>query len=356
MKNVLIVFGSMTPEHALSCKSASTILESIDREKFNPIAVGITREGQWFYTEAAPEEILGAEAWLESPTNRPATMNVSHGAKELLVFEEDGSVARYPIDVVFARIAGNTGEDGKLQGLWELCGIPYVGCGVMSSACSMDKAISYLFAESIGMRCPKTYVAFRSDFQADKQAMLDAIQETLIDPCGYPVFVKPVDTGSSIGISRVAQPEEMLPALESAFGFSSKLVLEEGITGTEIKVGMLGNEDPEIGAICQLKAEGDWNDFETKYTTHTSNKQIPALLAPEVEEDIKMWARKVYQVLDCRGFSRIDFFLTPENEVVFNEINSMPGFHPHSVYPELFAAAGVSYTELITRLLELAME
>lgn len=356
MKNVLIVFGSMTPEHDLSCISAATILDNIDREKYNPVVVGITKEGQWFYTESTSAEIRTATEWTKSSTNRKAMLDVNYGAKKLLVFEEDGTVSEKPIDVIFARIAGNTGEDGKLQGLFELTGIPYVGCGVMSSACSMDKAISYLFADSIGMRRPMTQNLVAKDYLADKDAVIAGVLADLGERAGFPIFVKPVSTGSSVGISKVHNADELRPALDQAFSFGDKVVLEEGIVGSEIKVALLGNDEPVIGALCELNADGDWNDFETKYVAKSSDKKIPAEFEPEVEAMIKQGALDIYRALECKGFSRIDFFLTPDKQLVFNEINSMPGFQPTSIYSLMLNEVGISYTEIISRLLELAME
>ena len=354
MKNVLIVFGSMTPEHDLSCKSAATILEAIDREKFNPIAVGITSDGQWYYTEATTEEIKSATEWEKSPTNRKALLDLNHGSKQLLVFEEDGTFTCKKVDVAFARIAGNTGEDGKLQGVFEMAGLPYVGCGVMSSACSMDKMVSYLFADSIGLRRPQTQIVMRDDYKADPAGTIQAILGDLVKRVDFPVFVKPTGTGSSVGITKAHDETELAGALDKAFQYGEKVVLEENITGSEIKVGLLGNENPRVGALCELLSNGDWNDFDTKYVAHTSTKNIPAEFAPEIDKMIRDKAVEIYKALECRGFSRIDFFLTEENELVFNEINSMPGFQPTSVYPELFKAIGMSYTELITELLETA--
>ena len=356
MKNVLILFGSMTPEHDLSCKSAARILENIDRSQYQPIAVGITADGKWLYTESTPEEIFDCKAWETSPTNRKALLDLDHGAKSLLVFEQDGTVQRKAIDVAFARIAGNTGEDGKLQGVFEVAGIPYVGCGVMASACSMDKVTSYLFADSIGLRRPQTQVVMRGEYQKDPEAAIDSIMENLVSRAGFPIFVKPVSTGSSIGITKALNREDFRSALDTAFSFGEKVVLEEGISGSEIKVGLLGNEDPQVGAICELLSNGEWNDFNTKYVAHSSTKNIPANLPEDVLDMIREKAIQIYRALECRGFSRIDFFLTEENELVFNEINSMPGFQPTSVYPELFKAVGISYTELISKLIEYALQ
>jgi len=356
MKDILIVFGSMTPEHDLSCKSAATILEGIDREKFNPIAVGITKEGKWFYTEASIEEIKSAEGWLDSPTNKKCMLDTDFGSHRLIVFEDDNTVSFKNVDCVFARIAGNMGEDGKLQGLFEVAGIPYVGCGVMSSACSMDKDISYMFADSIGLRRPQTQVLWKKDFDEKGKGLVEDVKEDLAAKVGFPIFVKPTSTGSSVGISKAHDEDELWKALEIAFSYGDKVVLEENIVGTEIKVGILGNEDPKIGALCELTANGDFNDFDTKYIAHSSTKKIPAELDSETEKMIKDYTIKIYKALDCKGFSRIDHFLTEDGQLVFNEVNSMPGFQPTSVYPVLFDAIGMPYTELITELLELAME
>lgn len=354
MKNVLVVFGSMTPEHDLSCKSAGYIIELMDRTKFNPVPVGITKDGQWFYTEATPDEIRDAKAWESSPTNKKAVLDTNYGANQLIVFNSDNTVEYIHVDLIFARIAGNTGEDGKLQGLFEMSGIPYVGCGVMASAVSMDKQISYLFADSIGLRRPMTHIVMRDDYLRDKDKAIKNILDTLIAEKGYPVFVKPASTGSSVGISKVSALEELAPALDTALEFGEKVVLEEGITGSEVKVAVLGNENPEFGALSEFR--GEWRDYTRKYESDEDTyRKIPADFSPEVEEKIKSAALGIYKAMECRGFSRIDFFLTDDKEVVFNEINTMPGLKPESVYSVLFDTVGVNYTQMLTKLFETAL-
>lgn len=356
MKNVLILFGSMTPEHDLSCKSAATIIEHIDRERFNPVAVGITNDGKWFYTQAPLDQIADAREWEESPTNRKAQLDLDNGSGELLIFDGDEVADRIHIDCVFARIAGRTGEDGSLQGLFEIAGLPYVGCDVASSACSMDKAISYLFAQSIGIRCPRTAIVLKDAYSNSPKSVIGQIKQTLIDVAGYPVFVKPAGTGSSIGISKVSNDEDLATALKSAFAYDEKVVIEEGIEGDEIKVALLGNDDPIIAPLCKLNAGGDFNDFETKYIAKSSMKEIPANIAPEAADALRRAALNLYEAFGCSGFSRIDFFLDAEGDVIFNELNSMPGFQPTSLYPVLMKEAGIPYKELISRLIGLAME
>lgn len=354
MKNVLVVFGSMTPEHDLSCKSAGYIIELMDKEKFNPVPVGITKDGQWFYTEASPEDIRDANAWEKSPTNRKAVLDTNYGSGQLILFNDDNTVEYIHIDLIFARIAGNTGEDGKLQGLFEMSGIPYVGCGVMSSAVPMDKQISYLFADSIGLRRPQTHIVMRDDYMNDKKTSIDGILNTLIRDKGYPVFVKPASTGSSVGISKVNCLEELEPALDMALEFGEKVVLEEGITGSEVKVAVLGNDNPVFGALSEFR--GEWRDYTRKYEADDDTyRRIPAEFSPEVEKMIKDGALGIYKAMECRGFSRIDFFLTDDNELVFNEINTMPGLKPESVYSVLFDKVGIGYTQMLTMLFETAL-
>lgn len=356
MKNVLVLFGSMTPEHDLSCKSAATIIEHIDRERFNPIALGITKDGKWLYTEAPTEQIFDAKSWESSSTNRRAQLDLDNKSGDLLIIDGDSVSERIHIDCVFARIAGKTGEDGSLQGVFEVAGIPYVGCNVAASACSMDKATSYLFAQSIGISCPRTAVALKDAYEDSAGAVIDAIKSDLVDVVGYPVFVKPAGTGSSIGISKVENDDELASALDEAFAFDSKVVIEEGIEGDEIKVAVLGNDDPIIAPLCKLNASGDFNDFETKYIAKSSAKEIPAKIDSKVAESLRQAALDIYEVFGCSGFSRIDFFLDKQNTIIFNELNSMPGFQPTSLYPVLMQAAGISYQDLISRLIDLAFE
>ena len=220
----------------------------------------------------------------------------------------------------------------------------------------MDKAISYLFADSIGMRRPMTQNLNAKEYLADKDAVIAAVKAGLVERAGFPIFVKPVSTGSSVGISKVHNEDELRPALDEAFSFGEKVVLEEGIVGSEIKVALLGNDEPVIGALCELNANGDFNDFETKYVAKSSSKKIPAEFDPETEKMIKDGALAIYKALECKGFSRIDFFLTEDNQLVFNEINSMPGFQPTSIYSLMLNHVGISYTEIISRLIELAFE
>lgn len=354
MKNVLVVFGSMTPEHDLSCKSGGYIIELMDRTKYNPVPVGITKDGQWFYTEATPDEIRDAKAWESSPTNKRAVLDTNYGAKRLIVFNDDNTVEYIPVDLIFARIAGNTGEDGKLQGLFEMSGIPYVGCGVMASAVSIDKEISYLFADRVGIRRPQTVTVLKADYDANPGKCADEVLNSVIEKTGFPVFVKPSSAGSSFGISKVESAEELKASLDNAFLYGDKVVIEEGIVGSELKVAILGNEEPIFGAIAELSKDGPWRDYSMKYEKRSNEDSIVTEFPPELDAKIKESALAIYRAMECRGLSRVDFFLTDDNEIVFNEINTMPGLKPESVYPVLFREVGISYTEMLSLLFETA--
>ena len=356
MLNVLIVFGGMTSEHDLSCKSAGYIIEHIDKEKYNPISVGITLDGKWLYTEATPEEIREVVAWEKSITNKKCMIDIDNGTKDLLIFEEDEKIRRVHIDCVFARMAGNTGEDGKLQGLFEVAGVPYVGCNVAASACGMDKEISYSFADIVGIRRPKTAIFTRQEIlemKGDETAVEEKLSKKI---GGYPMFLKPASAGSSMGISKVHSKEELHNAIALALDYDDKIIFEECINGKEIKVGMLGDKEPVFGELCEIVPTNEFNDYKTKYETGSSSKRMPANIPEDVKEKILELSLRYWKELRCEGFSRIDYFLTDDNEVVFNEINTMPGFKPTSLYPMMFEKIGISYTELISRLIEMALK
>lgn len=356
MKNVLLIFGGMTSEHHGSCVTSADILDWIDREKYCPVTVGITREGQWFYTEASSDEIRDEFAWQKSPSNRKAMLDTNYGSKRLLVFEDSG-VREIPVDCVFVRMAGNTGEDGKLQGLCEVAGVPYVGCGVAASACGMDKELSYILADSVGVDCPGYMAVNKLDYERSRSETLAALERGLLARVGYPVFVKPASNGSSFGISKVRNEAELTQALDAAFSFDTKILVEEAISGSELKLAVLGNDDPTVGAVCELTMlNGGFDDYNAKYVTHDAKRVIPALLPPETEKTVREQTRLLYKRFGCCGFSRVDFFRTPDERIVFNEINTNPGFGAASIFARMFQAVGMSYTEQISRLIETAFD
>ena len=353
-KSVLVLFGGASPEYFVSCQSAGALIDALLELGHSVHALGITQDGTWIHTHAGTEAIADGKTWIEDAENVPAGICLDRG-KQAFYVVEDGAMRLFEVDVAFPIIHGSTGEDGRIQGILDIAGIPYVGCGVRSSACCMDKATTMLFAEECGIRTPRYFVCEREDYLEDPDGITQAIYDlfTVDGVHQYPIFVKPASTGSSVGISCVENDEALPEALALAAQYPGKLIVEEGIKGRELKVAVLGNENPEVGAPCEIMVKGDiFNSFELKYESSGSHKIIPADLPQSVVDDLNRHSLNLYRALGCRGFARIDYFVTEDNQVVFNEANTVPGFTAHSVYPLMFKAVGVGYNELVEKLLE----
>jgi len=353
-KEILVIFGGASPEHEVSCASAASLIGAISREKYNVHCIGITKAGNWLLTEASTEEILDAQSWLNHPGNRKAIISPDRQDHGMLVFDENG-YSKVHIDVVFSIIHGETGEDGQLQGLLDVAGIPYVGSGVCASACSMDKSVTATFARQCGVRLPEYFACSCSQFLAAPEATAAQIEAFFAGKLKevYPLFVKPASTGSSVGISKVNNAEELLAALHVAAQYPGNLIVEEAIVGREVKVAVLGGANGiQVGEICEVMvANGIFNDFKLKYKSTGSHKKIPADLPEAVNEELKKQAIQIYTALGCSGFSRVDFFVKYDDTVVFNEINTVPGFTRGSIYSLMFDAAGMPYEDLVEALI-----
>ncbi len=358
-KEVLVIFGGASPEHEVSCASAAALIGAISREKYNVHCLGITQKGNWLLTQAPTAQIGDAQTWLGHESNCKAIISPDRGDHGLLIFGKDGMVKQH-IDVVFPIIHGETGEDGQLQGLLEVAGIPYVGCGVCASACSMDKSVTVHFARRCNIRCPEYFATACEDFLADPEGIAEQVVAHFQEKLGYvyPLFVKPASTGSSVGITKANNREELMDALRVAAQYPGRLVVEETIVGKEIKVAVLGQgADVRVGELCEVVVEnGIFNTFELKYKSSGSHKKIPAELSEKATQQLKTDALNIYRSLDCRGFARVDFFLTEDDTVVFNEINTVPGFTRGSIYSLMFEKAGVPYEELVEELICMAGE
>lgn len=356
-KELLIMFGGASPEHEVSCTSAAALIGAVDREKYNVHCLGITKEGNWLLTEATPEEIYDSETWLQHKSNRKAILSPDRADHGLLVFGEKGCEL-LRIDVVFPIIHGETGEDGQLQGLLEVAGIPYVGCGVCASACSMDKSVTMTFARVCKVRCPEYFSCACEDFLNAPIGTASKLMEHFQKRLGYvfPLFVKPASTGSSVGISKVHNENELLKAMHVAAQYPGHLIVEESITGKELKVAVLGQgADIRVGELCEIVVEnGIFNTFEMKYKSAGTHKKIPAELPEEVAQNVKDSAVSIYRALDCKGFARVDFFVKEDGTVVFNEINTVPGFTRGSIYSLMFNESGISYETLVEELIRMA--
>ncbi len=345
MLNIMVIFGGCSSEYSVSLESASSVIEGMDKSRFTPVPVGITRDGKWYHYSGETFRIANG-TWQASGSCRPAALSANRGERCLLVQGEGGE--KISIDAVFPVLHGRNGEDGTVQGLCELADIPLVGCGVLSSALCMDKDRAHRLAQDAGVHVPRSIV-LRRGYDADS-ARAHARE------IGYPLFVKPVNAGSSYGVSKVSLPQELLPAIDAAFEYDGSVIVEEAIPGFEVGCAVMGNDELVTGEVDEIELSGGFFNFTEKYNLITSKIHVPARIPPEKAAELKETAKTIYRALDCRGFARVDMFLTPDGKIVFNEVNTIPGFTSHSRFPSMMKAAGVPFTEVITRAIELALE
>ena len=349
--SVCVLVGGMSPEHEVSLRSAESVLNNMDKEQYNIFPVGITKEGDWILYTGSDYSLLPTGQWQEYPGNRRAAISPVRG-QGLLSFEGD-CVVRERIDVVFPVLHGENGEDGAMQGLLQMAGIPYVGPHISASAVAMDKTLTKLVADHAGVPQASWQLVRTSDLECHMDAILDQVEKRFT----YPVFVKPAGTGSSVGVSKAADREKLKHALVEAGAFDTKILVEEFIHGREVEVAVMGNANPVASECGEIDSGAEFYDYESKYITNTSTAYIPARIPEEGAEQVREMAVKVYTAIGCQGLSRVDFFVTfDENRVVFNEINTLPGFTSISMFPKLFAASGIPYSQLIDELLRLAVE
>ena len=341
MKQILIFFGGCSTEYPVSLQSAQAVLTHLDPERYVPLTVGITREGKWLYY-TGDWEAIAADQWQQAENCTPCALNPDRGAKELLLL--DGSGTRLKVDGAFPVLHGKNGEDGTLQGLLELAGVPVIGCGSLSSALCMDKDRSHKLAALAGVKVPGSAVFRRG---APQEELAEAARKL-----GYPLFVKPVRSGSSFGITRVTEEAQLAGAVEAAFANDREVLLEQAIEGFEVGCAVLGTQTLTLGAVDEIELSQGFFDYEEKYTLKTSAIHCPARIAPQQAREIQRAARVIYRALDCKGFARVDLFLTPAGEIVFNEVNTIPGFTAHSRYPNMMRAVGLEFSQLITRIIE----
>ena len=349
--NVCVLFGGISPEHEVSLRSAESVLSNIDKEKYTVITVGIKKDGQWILFNSDDYSLLPDGSWENHPDNCQAFLSPVRG--QGLVCLQNGTYSCRPVDVVFPVLHGENGEDGAMQGLLQMAGIPFVGSHLAESAVSMDKTLTKLVADNASIPQAAWLLVNRRDLATRLDAIVAKIEERFT----YPVFVKPAGTGSSVGVSKAANREKLVEALHFAGKYDDKILVEEFIHGREVEVAVLGNANP-VASICgEIDSGVEFYDYEAKYVTNTSVAYIPARISEEVTEQVRELAVKLYTAIGAKGLSRVDFFVTFEGErVVFNEINTLPGFTSISMYPKLFCASGIEYPDLIDRLLTLALE
>lgn len=352
MLNALILFGGVSSEHDVSVVSAKSVIENIPTDKYNVIMLGISKDGRWFRYDGDVAN-LPEDKWLDDTAKlTKAVISPDRNDHGILVFGENG-VETIRIDVAFPVLHGKNGEDGTIQGFLQLAGIPFVGCDMLASACCMDKVMTNTLADAAGIPQAK-WLGFSSyDYGKNPAEYIDRAADYL----GFPIFVKPANAGSSVGVSKADDKESLAVAIEKAFREDSKLVLEEGIDGIEVECAVMGNEEPVASVCGEVVPCNDFYDFEAKYVNPASELHIPARLSDEKHEEVRAAARNAYKALGCSGLTRVDFFVRKSDGLVMlNEPNTIPGFTSISMYPKMFAASGLPYAELIDRLFTLALE
>lgn len=343
-KNVLVLFGGRSSEHEVSCVSATTVISNMNQQEYEIYMVGITKEGRWVLVDSVEEIKNGG--WINS--KKQALLSPDTTKQALYVLEQE-SWKEIHIDVAFPVLHGLNGEDGTVQGLFELAGIPYVGCGVLASAVSMDKLYTKIIVDTLGIQ-QAAYVAVQKE-EINDVAVYEKIEEKL----GYPVFIKPSNAGSSRGVSKAANREELIAGLKEAAYHDRKILVEESICGRELECAVLGDGEVSASGIGEVLAAAEFYDYEAKYHNAESKTVISPKLPEGKEEEIRKVAVEIFKAVDGQGLSRVDFFLeNGTNRVIFNEINTLPGFTSISMYPMLWGEKGLDKPQLIDRLLKLA--
>ena len=337
-KQIAILFGGCSPEYSVSLQSAYSVITHIDRKKYTPILIGISNAGDWFKYDGEIEKIP-ADTWCNEEDCIPVVVSPNRTVHGILTIK-NGKIKEMYIDAAFPVLHGKNGEDGTVQGLFELAGIPVVGCGVLSSALCMDKDRAHKLVQAAGISVPQSFV-----LQNDMDAEIALMQAEEI---GYPLFVKPVGAGSSYGITKVTERNQLPAALKLAFSYDNKVIIEECISGFEVGCAVLENDGLMVGEVDEIELEKGFFDFTEKYTLKTSSIHVPARISAEEATKIKEMAKLIYKTLDCRGFARVDMFLDDTGRIVFNEVNTIPGFTTHSRFPNMMKAVHISFEQIIS--------
>ncbi len=344
-KNIVVLFGGVSAEYAISLQSAHAVITHLNTAKYVPVLVGITREGRWLRYRGPAAKLLD-DSWQAPEHCTPALLSPCRHTGGLVEYGM-GVTVFTKIDAAFPVLHGPLGEDGTVQGLLELAGIPLVGCGTLASAAGMDKDIAHRLAASLGVDVPGAATFARTAPFAEIEEAAAAL--------GYPVFVKPVRAGSSFGIARVMCAADLAAAVATAFHYDTRVILEEAIEGAEVGCAILGEDTLLIGEPDEVELAGGFFNYREKYNLISSQIHVPARIPAQTAAEIKRMAADIYRLLGCRGFARVDFFVCHGGRVVFSEINTIPGFTPHSRYPSMMKAAGLDFDAVVARLVDAAV-
>lgn len=345
-KRIAVLFGGCSPEYSVSLQSAYTVISNMDTKKYIPVMVGITKQGEWYLFNGDPAKIM-SDAWYHSDLCVPVAVSPSRSEHALLCYSNK-EIYKIHIDAAFPVLHGKNGEDGTVQGVFELAGIPIIGCGVLSSALCMDKDRAHKLVKAAGITVPKSYTLEKS---MDAQIALSWAEEI-----GYPLFVKPVKAGSSFGITKVSDRGILPAAIKLAFEYDDKVVVEENIEGFEVGCAIMGNDILTIGEVDEIELADGFFDFTEKYNLKTSAIHVPARISGKKRRQIQLTAQKIYRALDCSGFARVDMFLSVSGKIVFNEVNTIPGFTSHSRFPNMMKAIDIPFEQIIEKVIEQAVK
>lgn len=346
-KTVAVVFGGQSSEHEVSCVSATTIIKNINTDKYEVKMIGITKDGRWLKVDSVAD--IESGAWRNGTVSAVISPDTAH---QCILYVDGEQVTMQKVDLIFPALHGLYGEDGTIQGVFEMSHIPYVGCGVLASAVSMDKLYTKIIVDTLHIRQAEYVPVLARDLK-DMDTTVKRVEEKL----SYPVFVKPSNAGSSQGVSKAHDRKELVDALELAVKHDRKILVEETIVGREIECAVLGGTEIQASGVGEILAAADFYDYEAKYNNPESKTVISPELPEGAEEKIRKDAVEIFRAVDGFGCARVDFFLkTDTNEVVFNEINTLPGFTGISMYPMLWKAAGIDTPELVDKLMELAFQ
>lgn len=347
---IAVLFGGCSPEHEVSRVSAYSVIRNLSKEKYEIYCIGITKSGRWYLYDG-PAEAIPDGSWEKGDRKRPAFLTPDRGIGGIVVSGPE-SAAVLPVDCVFPVLHGRNGEDGTMQGLLQLSGLPFVGCGTLVSAVCMDKAVTHSLLTGVGIKQANYLWFYYPRFLENPEKIKVKVGARL----GYPVFVKPAGSGSSVGVSRVESEAGFDDAVRLAATEGDKILVEEAVVGQEVECAVLGNDRPEAAPMVgEIAASAAFYDYDDKYKSGKSKLYLPAHLSDEVAQELRAIAVRAYRTLGCRGFARVDFFVRNKTEILLNELNTIPGFTPISMFPKLWEASGLPYPELLDRLISLAL-
>lgn len=347
-----VIFGGQSSEYPVSLHSVGSLLQQIDKEKYDLFLVGISKDGKWYAYDGDIESIEH-DTWMSHESLVETSLSSSSAVKGFINMHKDGTFEIVNVDCIFPVLHGKNGEDGTIQGLFELCGIPYVGCDHMSSSICMDKEMTHIIAENAGIAC----APYMCIYENRKEDMKE-VYERAVEKLGLPIFIKPANAGSSFGISKIRNYEEFEKGMKEAFIHDGrgKVILETTIEGFEIGCAVMGNDELTVGSVDEIQTTADFFDYEGKYDMVDSEIFCPARIDEELFATAQKMAKEAYMALNCKGLTRVDMFVTPNHTIVLNEVNTIPGFTATSRYPSMMKAVGIEFPQLIDELIALAMK